>query len=291
MSLCTQKKSGSALAGPGPPIIVGRAPAASALASAARLRNSSRSGCSRPLSSCISSPGARFRSTSSGSTSGRRRARLGPSASSGLTHTFAELLHTVSRVRTVVLVNTSSASPSSLKVAILKPLWHLLFQPTEIPCKAMGSKLPRRTLGCFNFIANAKQPQGGHELGLFLGNKSHSACPEKAHLSNTIGSTMSLCPGTHRLLWMWTSFACSAASGQRHTGAFVWCTRDRIPRFRAPTLSSTRLLRLDRRLQLWCEGLRVLSASRQLRPQTLVLHHFGTAKHHATTTTCRSSHL
>ena len=41
--------------------------------------------CSRLLSSCLSSPGARFPSASSGSTSERRRARLGPSASSGLT--------------------------------------------------------------------------------------------------------------------------------------------------------------------------------------------------------------
>ena len=32
----------------------------------------------------------------------------------------------------------------------------------------MGSRLPRRTVGCSNFIANARQPQEGHELGLSL---------------------------------------------------------------------------------------------------------------------------
>ena len=40
-----------------------------------------------------------------------------------------------------------------------------------------------------------------------------SACPEKARLANTIGSTTSLCPDTVRLLWLQTSFACSVASG------------------------------------------------------------------------------
>ena len=82
-------RSGSALAGSTPPIVVGRAPAASALASAARHRNSSGSGCSRPLSTCISSPAARFSSPSSGWTTGRRRARLGPSVSSGLALTLS----------------------------------------------------------------------------------------------------------------------------------------------------------------------------------------------------------
>ena len=42
------------------------------------------------------------------------------------------------------------------------------FQPTKILCKAMGSRLPRRTVGCSNFTANARQRQGGHELGLSL---------------------------------------------------------------------------------------------------------------------------
>ena len=81
----------------------------------------------------------------------RRRARLGPSASSGLALTIspnsqssasiAGLVpaspnkgNTVSRVRTVVLVNTSSTSPR--KVAILMPCGTLLFQQTKIPCKA-----------------------------------------------------------------------------------------------------------------------------------------------------------
>ena len=93
------------------------------------------------------------------------------------------------------------------------------------------------------FIASARQPQGGHELGLSLslGNRSHSACLEKAPLSSTIDSTMSYCPGTVRLLWLQISFACSATSGHKHTSALAWCKRHRIPRFRAPTLSSTRL--------------------------------------------------
>ena len=44
-----------------------------------------------------------------------------------------------------------------------------------------------------------------------LGNKSHSACPEKARRSNKIGSTTSFCPDTARLQWLQTSFGCSAA--------------------------------------------------------------------------------
>ena len=88
------------------------------------------------------------------------------------------------------------------------------------------SKLPRRTVGCSNFIAHARQPQGGHELGFSLCNTSHSACPEKARFSNTIGSTASLCPRTGgRLVWLQTSSACAAASGQRHTGAF-WLVQE-----------------------------------------------------------------
>ena len=78
-----------ALAGPTPPILVGLAQAASALASAARLLNSSGSGCSRPVSSCISSPCARFPSFS---TAGRQRARLGfLDLIWSHPHTFAEL--------------------------------------------------------------------------------------------------------------------------------------------------------------------------------------------------------
>ena len=84
-------------------------------------------GCSRPLSSCIFSPCARLPSADWVSTSGRRRARLGHSTSSGLALTLSPNSwssasvagfvpappnkgNTVSRVRTVVLVNTSSTS-------------------------------------------------------------------------------------------------------------------------------------------------------------------------------------
>ena len=48
----------------------------------------------------------------------------------------------------------------------------------------MGSKLPRRTVGCSSFIANARQPQGGHELGFSLGN-SHIQLVPKRHVTPT----------------------------------------------------------------------------------------------------------
>ena len=178
--------------GPRTPIIVGRASSASALASAARLRNSTGSGCFRPviLHFFASEFPFSLQLLRARSTSGRRRARLGPSASSRLTLTLspdswssasvADFVpaspnkgDTVSRFRTVVLVNTSSTSPSSRKVAVLMPCGTLLFQPTKILAHCW----------MFQFIANARQTQAGHELRLSLGNKSCSACPEKVRLS------------------------------------------------------------------------------------------------------------
>ena len=98
------------------------------------------------------------------------------------------------------------------EVVILIPCGTLLFQP-KIQCRAMGSRLPRRTVGCSNFIANARQPQGGNELGLSLGNRSrkgtsfqhnwfhHVVLSRHCHLAVVVGFVCMLrCirPQTHR---------------------------------------------------------------------------------------------
>ena len=152
------------------------------------------------MSTCISSPAAGFSSPSSGSTTGRRRARLGPSpqlaslshfrltleapaSSCWLVPALPNKRNTVSRVRTVVPVNTSSTSPSSRKVSILMPCGTLLFQPRKNPCKAMGSRLPRPRGDVPNLSQTPDNPREATNLVSLSATSHIQLCPAKARLS------------------------------------------------------------------------------------------------------------
>ena len=166
------------------------------------------------------------------------------------------------------------------------PCGTLLFQPPKIGCKAMGSRLPRRTVGCSNFIANAIQPQGGHELGLSLSATSHIQFVPKRRVFPA-----QLAPSRRCVQAL---FACCGCRFRLHAPLHQ-ATNTQVLSFGARDIEYTvfgrqHSLRQDcshsgRRLRSWCEELCVLSASRRLRP-----HHSRNPKLPATATACRSSH-
>ena len=167
----------------------------------------------------------------------------------------------------VVLVNTSSTSPSLRKVAILMPCGTLLFQPTKIPCKAMGSRLPRRTVGCSNFIANARKPQGGHELGLSLSWQQVTFSLSREGTSFQHDWCHHVVLSRHCSLAVVVDFVCMLHCIRPQTHRCIRLVQETSN----TTFSSTNTplrqdcSRSDQRLRSWCEGLCVLSASRRLR--------------------------
>ena len=212
---------GCALANPVPPIIVGRASPASALAFAGSSSQLLRIGL---FSTSVIlhflaryEVPFRFFGLDIWATESKTRflsliwsrphtfAKLWISASAaGLEPALPNKGSAVSRVRTVVLVNTSSTSPSSRKVAILMPCGTLLFE-TKNALQRYGIQTYSTHCECSNLIANARELQGGRELGFwfFLSATNHiRLVPRKARLSNSIGSTTLFCPCTVRLLWL-----------------------------------------------------------------------------------------
>ena len=156
--------------------------------------------------------------------------------------------HDFPRDPTVVLVNTSSISPSSLEVAMLMPRGTLLFHPTKMSWMACGSRLSRKTVGCSSMIAKAKQHQSG-----FLEAANHFPCqPQKASPFKTIGSTMSRCSGLGRLLWLKISCACSAACGHNVPARLPDATHISSHASVSQHSLEPDSLRLDRKRQMEC---------------------------------------
>ena len=139
-------------------------------------------------------------------------------------------------LRTIVHVNTPSTSPWSPKVAMLVSCGTFLFNPTKIPALPLGPGYHDALFDEPSLIANARQPQGDHDLGSL-----EVAEPTKVRRSRTIGSTMSRCPGIGRFLMLNIPFTCSAASGHSVTGACAWCRTPLVSRFREQILSSAKL--------------------------------------------------
>ena len=240
----------SALACPTPPIIVGLAPAASALASAARLLNSSGSGCSRPWSSCISSPCARFPSVSSFPTAGRRRARLGSSTSSGLTHTLAELLefwfsrwlHASTTKQRCVTRSHSRTREHFFNLTVIEEgrnfdaVWHSPVPTNKNSLQGNGLQTSSTYSGMLQFYCRCQTTPGWPRAWFFSRQQVTFSLSRK-------GTSLQhdrFCRLVLSRYWSFAvivDFVCVFRS--------IWpqaqCRRHRIPRFRAPTLSSIKL--------------------------------------------------
>ena len=151
----------------------------------------------------------------------------------------------------------------------MMPCGTLLFQPTRIPCTAIGSKLPRRTVGCSGLIANARQTQGGHELGFSFGNKSHyhiqldlrkHAVPTRSDPPRRSVQVSAVCRGYRLSLRVLLHQATEiqvrlfdARDILYHVFEHQHCVRQAWSRW-------------DHRRRLWCEGQHVSSTSCRLRP-------------------------
>ena len=155
-------------------------------------------------------------STASNWTFGRRRATLGPSASSGLAPTpspnsWGSALasfqrsqavgNSVSRVPTVI-VNTSSTSPYSRKVAML--------MPCGASCSSQQKKSLPSSTHCgrrSSLIENARQRKVATNL-VSLSATNHIQLDPRSHAA----PTRSVPPHRPVQVWLWASFECSAAS-------------------------------------------------------------------------------
>ena len=102
--------------------------------------------------------------------------------------------NTVSRVRTVVLVNTSSSFSVVAEGCNFDAVRHPPVPTNKNSLQSDGAQTSSTHCGMFQFYRKRQTTPGWpRTCSLSLGNKSHS---------NTIGSTTSFSPGTGRLLWL-----------------------------------------------------------------------------------------